>query len=130
MTVSTWILRTSFFKILVLLLETWYLALHFLGLLSLSFTSVLYCKFQILHTLHFEYYNNNHYTFPYNQFVRDSALHCLRRWYRWCWYIFEFPGYSYTIGILSASLFKIFLLYLEIWYIALYFLCFISLILR
>ena len=81
-------------------------------------------KFQILDTLYFEYYNNNHYTFAYNQSIPDSVLYCSRRRYRWGWYIFEFLVDSYTTGVLSTSLFKIFLLHLEIQYLALHFLGF------
>ena len=81
-------------------------------------------KFQILDTLYFEYYNNNHYTFAYNQSIPDSVLYCSRRRYRWGWYIFEFLVDSYTTGVLSTSLLKIFLLHLEIQYLALHFLGF------
>ena len=45
---KTGILRTSFFKAFLLLLERWYLASYFWGFLSLFYEKMLYGKFQIL----------------------------------------------------------------------------------
>ena len=45
---KTGILRTSFVKVFLLLLEMWYLASYFWGFLSLFYEKMLYGKFQIL----------------------------------------------------------------------------------
>ena len=118
----TGVLSTSLFKTFLLHLEIRYLARYFLGFLSYCLNKGFFCKSQILGTLHFKYYNNNHYTFPYNQLVPDSTLYSLRRYYRWCWYILEFLGDRLTTGILPTSVLRIFLYLLEIWYLAWYFL--------
>ena len=92
----TGVLSTSLFKTFLLHLEIRYLARYFLGFLSYCLNKGFFCKSQILVTLHFKYYNNNHYTFPYNQLAPDSTLYCLRRYYKCFWYIFEFLGDSFN----------------------------------